>query len=73
METPETQELGGKEVRGGRPPKTVATTVNLPVADHETLAKAGIKKMKQTGEDVSRDRLISEAIQLYAKSLSAQD
>ncbi len=44
METPETQELAGKEVRGGRPPKTVATTVNLPVADHETLAKAGIKR-----------------------------
>ncbi|MDO8757454.1 MAG: hypothetical protein Q7J64_05545 [Elusimicrobiota bacterium] len=73
METPETQELAGKEVRGGRPPKTVAVTVNLPVSDFKTLAKAGIKKMEQTGEDVSRDRLISEAIQLYAKSLNAQD
>ena len=71
METPETQELGGKEVRGGRPPKTVVITVNLSMTDYETLAKAGIKKMKLTGEDVPRDRLISEAIQLYAKGMSA--
>ncbi len=73
METPETQEAGGKEVRGGRPPKTVAITVNLPVTDHETLAKVSIKKMRQTGEDVTRDRVISEAIQTYAKSLSAAE
>lgn len=59
--------------RGGRPAKAVAITVNLPVADHETLAKAGIKRMRQTGEDVSRDRLISEAIQHYAKSFSAAE
>jgi hypothetical protein len=69
VETPET----GSNARGGRPPKTVAITVNLPVADHETLAKAGIKKMRQTGEDVTRDRLISEAIQQYAKSLSSAE
>lgn len=73
METPETQETGGREARGGRPPKTVSVTANLSVADLETLAKAGIKKMKQTGEDVPRDRLISEAIQLYAKGMSAAD
>lgn len=71
METPETQELGAKEGRGGRPPKTILFTGNLSVTDMETLARIGIKKMKQTGEDVPRDRLISEAIQLYAKSLSA--
>jgi hypothetical protein len=29
--------------------------------------------MKQLGEDVSRDRIISEAIQLYAKGLSSAD
>lgn len=71
METTETQDAGGREARGGRPPKTVAFTGNLSVTDMETLARIGIKKMKQTGEDVPRDRLISEAIQLYAKSLSA--
>ena len=69
VETPET----GVAVRGGRPAKSVAITVNLPVSDHETLAKAGIKRMRQTGEDVSRDRLISEAIQHYAKGLSAAE
>ncbi len=73
METPETQESGGKEGRGGRPAKTITFTANLSVADMETLIKAGIKKMKQLGEDVPRDRLISEAIQLYAKGLSAAD
>lgn len=72
MDGAEAQEIGGA-TRGGRPPKTVAITANLAVADMETLAKASIKKMKQTGEDVSRDRLISEAIQLYAKSLSAAE
>jgi hypothetical protein len=59
--------------RCGRPPKTVAITANLAVADMEILARAGIKKMKQTGEDVPRDRLISEAIQAYAKGLSAAE
>ena len=59
--------------RGGRPPKTVSVMVNLTVADHETVAKLGIKKMRQTGEDVTRDRLISEAIQSYAKTLSGAE
>ena len=59
--------------RGGRPPKTVAITVYLPVADHDNLAKAGMKRMRQTGEHVTPDRLISEAIQHYAKSLSAAE
>jgi len=59
--------------RGGRPAKTVAIMVYLPVADHDNLAKAGMKRMRQTGEDVPRDRLISEAIQHYAKSLSTAE
>jgi hypothetical protein len=73
METPETQEPGGKETRGGRSPKTMVVTTNLSPADVETLLRVGIKKMKQLGEDVSRDRIISEAIQLYAKGLSSAD
>ncbi len=73
METPETQESGGKEARGGRASKTISFTANLSVADMEILIKAGLKKMRQLGEDVSRDRLISEAIQLYAKGMSAAD
>ena len=72
MDGVETPETGGGS-RGGRPPKTVTITANLAVADMEILARAGIKKMKQTGEDVPRDRLISEAIQSYAKGLSAAE
>lgn len=72
MDGAETSETGGT-ARGGRPPKTVAITVNLPVTDHETLAKVSIKKMRQTGEDVTRDRVISEAIQAYARGLSAAE
>lgn len=72
MDGNETAETGGAS-RGGRPPKTVAIMVNLSVSDHETLAKASIKKMRQTGEDVTRDRVISEAIQSYAKGLSAAE
>ena len=70
MEGVETQEPEALS-RGGRPAKTVAITIKLPVADHDNLAKAGMKRMRQTGEDVPRDRLISEAIQHYVKSLSA--
>ena len=33
METPETQGLGGKEVRGGRSPKTITFTANMSVAE----------------------------------------
>lgn len=72
MDGLETQEPGTQS-RGGRPPKTVAIMVYLPVADHDNLAKAGMKRMRQTGEDVPRDRLISEAIQYYAKSLSTAE
>ncbi|MDE2490209.1 MAG: hypothetical protein KGM24_05140 [Elusimicrobia bacterium] len=73
METPETQEPGGKEVRGGRPPKTISLAVNLTNSDVETLMRAWFKRMKQTGEDVPRDRLISEAIHAYAKGLSGAE
>jgi hypothetical protein len=72
MDGAETTETGAP-TRGGRPPKTVAITANLAVADMEILLRAGLKKMKQTGEDVPRDRLLSEAIQAYAKSQSAAE
>jgi hypothetical protein len=68
-ETPET----GAAARGGRPPKTVSVMVNLTMADHDTVGKLGSKRMRQTGEDVTRDRLISEAIQSYAKALSGAE
>ncbi len=73
MDNQETLEPGSKEVRGGRPPKTIAITVNLSVSDHATLMSIALKKMKQTCEDVPRERVISEAIQSYAKSLNSQE
>lgn len=72
METPETQELTQKEARG-RQPKLIPITVHLGVTDHATLMNLTLKKMKQMGEDVHRDRVISEAIQVLAKSLNSQE
>lgn len=72
MDGPETPETGPSS-RAGRPAKAVAIMVNLSLADHEILAKVGMKRMRQTCEDVPRDRLISEAIQHYAKSFSAAE
>lgn len=68
MENTETQEPGGKEVRGGRPPRTISFMANLTVSDLKTLTRLGLKRLETSGEDVSRDRLISESIQFYAKS-----
>ncbi len=73
MENNETQEPGGKEVRGGRPPRTISFMTNLTVSDLKTLTRLGLKRLETNGEDVSRDRLISEAIQSYAKSLNGQE
>lgn len=69
VETPET----GGGARGGRPPKTVAIVVNLTMTDYDMVGKLGSKRTRQTGEDVPRDRVISEAIQAYAKGLNAAE
>lgn len=73
MDNQETLEPGSKEVRGGRPPRTISFMANLTVSDLETLTRLGLKRLKASGEDVSRDRLISESIQFYAKSHSGQE
>lgn len=72
METVETQEIPAKEGRG-RQSKLIAFGIQLPMSDCVTLNGLILKKMKQLGEDVPRDRIISEAIQCLAKSLSAQE
>lgn len=72
MDAPETPETPQKD-RGGRQPKMIAIMIQLPVADHATVMNLTLKKMKQLGEDVPRDRVISEAIQFFAKSFSAQE
>jgi hypothetical protein len=72
METSEVQETPQKETRG-RPGKVVRLTVELPMADAQTAHVLAGKRMKQLGEYVSLDRIISEAIQSFGKSLSAQE
>jgi len=72
MDGAETLEPGAG-TRGGRPPKTIAIAVNLTMTDYDAVTKLGSKRTRQTGEDVTRDRVFSEAIQAYAKSLSAAE
>ena len=72
MDTPEMGENTHKESRG-RPGKVVRLTVELPMADAQTAHVLAGKRMKQMGEYVSLDRIISEAIQNFGKSLSAQE
>lgn len=71
MESPETPEMPQKDGRG-RQPKMIPITVMLPVSDHGILMNLTLKRMKQTGEDVPRDRVISEAIQCLAKSQNSE-
>jgi len=72
METLETPEIPQKETRG-RPGKMVRLAVELPMADAQAALFLAGKRMKQLGEYVSLDRIISEAIQSFGKSLSAQE
>lgn len=73
MEQLETLEPGQQQGRGGRPPRKISFMANLTVADLETLTRLGLKRLKTTGEDVTRDTLLSEAIQAYAKSLNTAE
>ena len=72
MDPMEGTEAPSKEGRG-RQAKTVAITINLAISDHAIMSNLQIKKMRQTGEDVPRERIISEALQSLAKALSSQE
>lgn len=71
METVETQEITHKETRG-RPGKVVRLSVELPMADAQEALNLTGRRMRQLGEFVSLDRVLSEAIQAYAKSLKSE-
>ena len=71
MESLETQEIPHKETRG-RPVKVVRLTVELPMADAQEALNLTGRRMRQLGEFVSLDRVLSEAIQAYAKSLKSE-
>lgn len=72
METLETTDTSLKEART-RPVKTIAFVCRLPVTDHAVLSNLTLKRMKQLGEDIPRDTIISEAIQFYAKAQHSQE
>ena len=72
MDGAETPEIPAKEGRG-RPGKMIAFSIQLSIPDYVALTHLTLKKMKQLGEDVPRDRVISEAIQCLAKSSTGQE
>ena len=71
METSEGPEISHKETRG-RPGKVVRLSVELAMADAQSAHALAGKRMRQTGEYVSLDRVFSEAIQAYAKSQNTE-
>ena len=71
METPEASEIPHKDGRG-RPGKFIRLNVELPMGDAQAAHGLAGKRMRQLGEYVSLDRIISEAIQAYAKSQSTE-
>lgn len=71
MESAEGVETSQKETRG-RPVKTVRLTLDLPMSDAQTANTLAGKRMRQTGEFVAVERIISEAIQAYSKSFNTE-
>mgnify|MGYP001586194867 CR=1 FL=1 len=72
METAEASETGSRESRG-RPVKAIQITLNLSMTDHGNLSTSQLRMMRRTGEDVTRERVVSEALQCLLKSLSSQE
>lgn len=72
MEPTETQESSGKEGRF-RTGKTYPVTLNLHYADFRNISQLQLVRMRQLGEDVSRDRIVSEALQSLVKAQNAQE
>lgn len=71
MESIESQESGSKENRG-RQPRMIGIHIQVPFVELGILTSLQLKRMKQLGEDVTRDRIISEAIQCLAKAQSSE-
>jgi len=71
MESAEGSEIQQKETRG-RPGKTVRLSVELAMSDAQSANTLAGKRMRQAGEYVSFDRILSEAIQCYVKHFSTE-
>lgn len=72
MDHPEATEPQVKEGRG-RQGKTIPVTLNLSMTDHGNLSTSQLRMMRRTGEDVTRERVVSEALQSLLKSFSSQE
>ncbi|MBI4060980.1 MAG: hypothetical protein HY403_06065 [Elusimicrobia bacterium] len=72
MESQEAPESTQKEGRG-RQGKTIPITLNLSMSDHGILSTSQLRLMRRTGEDVTRERAVSEALQCLLKSFSSQE
>ncbi len=70
---PETQEPSARDGRGRQPKMIAITLPNMHMSDLALALALQGKRMKQTGEDVTRERIFSEALQCYSKALSAQE
>ena len=66
METTETPEIPQKDGRG-RQAKLIPITVFLSVSEHSILMNLTLKKMKQMGQDVPREKVLAEALQCLNK------
>lgn len=66
MEPTETPEMQPRDGRG-RQAKLIPITVHLSVSEHSILMNLTLKKMKQTGQDVPREKVLAEALQCLNK------
>lgn len=72
MDHPEATEPQGKEGRG-RKGGSITVTLNMSMSDYGNLANSQVKMARRTGEDVTRERVVSEALQCLLKSFSSQE
>lgn len=71
METQEAQESSQKDGRGRQ--GKIPITLHLSMTDHSNLSTSQLRMMRRTGEDVTRERAVSEALQCLLKSFSSQE
>ena len=72
MDHPEATEPQVKEGRG-RQGKAITISLNLGMADYGNLVNSQLRMARRTGEDVPRERVVSEALQCLLKSFSSQE
>lgn len=72
MEAQETPEAAARESRG-RQGKTIPIALNLGMTDHSNMSACQLRMMRRSGEDITRERVVSEALQCLMKTLSSHE